>query len=181
MNCEKIKLRALEPDDIERLYQWENDTEIWKYTNTLVPVSKFDLEQFVLSSDKDPYKQKQVRFIIDVMGNEGKVSSIGTADLFEFEPRHRRAGVGIMITKKARRNHFATMALEQLIKYAFEVLNLHQLFCNIALNNDYSIALFKKLGFEKSGIKKEWLFEDNKWTDEIMMQLLNKDKQVNKQ
>lgn len=174
MNNETIELRALEPDDIERLYRWENDMEIWKYTNTLVPFSKFDLEQFVLSSDKDPYKQKQVRFIIDLTPKEGKTISIGTADLFEFEPRHRRAGVGIMIAKEARRNHFATIALEQLIKYAFDVLNLHQLFCNIAVNNENSIALFKKLGFEQSCVKKDWLFEDNKWTDEIMMQLLNK-------
>ena len=43
MENELIRLRALEPDDVQVLYKWENDTEVWKVSNTIVPFSKYML------------------------------------------------------------------------------------------------------------------------------------------
>jgi len=174
MKSTQLNLRALEPQDIETLYDWENDFETWKYTNTLVPFSKFDLEQFVLSSDKDPFIHKQVRFMIEVVSSAQKKVPVGTIDLYEFDPINKRAGVGVMIIQEERGKHYASMALEKLKYYAFNILNLHQIFCNIASDNTSSIHLFEGAGFEKSGVKKEWIFSNNGWKDELTMQLINK-------
>jgi len=41
-----ISLRAVEPADIDLLYHWENDTSIWKVSNTLTPYSHFQIEEY---------------------------------------------------------------------------------------------------------------------------------------
>lgn len=163
----KISLRPLEPEDIEMLYQWENNMEIWEVSNTRTPYSKYILAQYIKESAKDIYETKQVRFIIQT-DNEVPV---GAVDLFDFEPYHLRAGVGILIHKAEDQNKgFATDTLVALSRYAFETLGLKQLFANIAADNLKSIYLFEKGGFEKVGIKKNWLKTRDGWKDEILFQ-----------
>jgi diamine N-acetyltransferase len=43
---ENIHLRALEPEDVDVLYKWENNREIWHVSNTQTPFSRYVLEQF---------------------------------------------------------------------------------------------------------------------------------------
>ena len=163
----KISLRAIEPDDIELLYQWENNMEIWNVSNTKTPFSKYILAEYIQESVKDIYETKQLRLIIQ---NEN-LQPVGAVDLFDFEPYHMRAGIGILIHKEENRNHgYATDALNAIFGYALEVLGLKQLFANIASKNDTSIHLFEKVGFEKVGTKKNWLKSLSGWEDEVMLQ-----------
>ena len=163
----KIALRPLEPEDIGLLYQWENDMDIWEVSNTKTPFSKHILAQYIIESAKDIYETKQLRLIIQ---NE-KLEPVGAIDLFDFEPYHLRAGVGILIHNKQDQNKgYATDALFALSKYTFEVLGLKQLYANISADNETSIKLFEKCGFEKAGTKKNWLKTVTGWKDEILFQ-----------
>jgi diamine N-acetyltransferase len=167
-----IKLRALEPGDVELLYEWENDTSVWKVSNTLVPFSRFQLEEYVLNAHNDIYATKQLRLIIDVQEEIGGVKSLGTIDLFDFDPVHLRAGIGILIREPYRRKGFASDALGLFITYAFDTLRLHQLYCNISPENLNSIRLFEKHGFTRCGIKKDWVHDGMNWQEEWMFQLI---------
>lgn len=163
----KTTLRPLEPDDIELLYQWENNMEIWNVSNTKTPFSKFILAEYIIESVKDIYQTKQLRLIIQ---NEN-MEPVGAVDLFDFDPYHMRAGIGILIHKEENRNHgYATDALNAIFNYALEVLGLKQLYANISAKNEVSIHLFEKAGFTQSGIKKNWLKTPAGWEDEIFMQ-----------
>jgi len=163
----KTTLRPLEPDDIELLYQWENNMEIWNVSNTKTPFSKFILAEYIIESVKDIYETKQLRLIIQ---NEN-MEPVGAVDLFDFDPYHMRAGIGILIHKEENRNHgYATDALNAIFNYALEVLGLKQLYANISAKNEVSIHLFEKAGFTQSGIKKNWLKTPAGWEDEIFMQ-----------
>ncbi|HSO86623.1 MAG TPA: GNAT family N-acetyltransferase [Draconibacterium sp.] len=163
----RISLRAIEPDDIELLYQWENNMEIWNVSNTRTPFSKYILAEYIKESVKDIYETKQLRLIIQ---NEN-LEPVGAVDLFDFDPYHMRAGIGILIHQKENRNHgYATDALNAIFNYSLEALGLKQLYANIACKNDISIHLFEKVGFEKVGIKKNWLKTLHGWEDEIMLQ-----------
>lgn len=175
-----LVLRAMEPQDIDLLYAWENNMDLWKLGNHRIPFSRFDLEQYVLSSDKDPYTHKQVRFMIDLLDQEKQKRTIGNADLFDFDPANQRAGIGILIVAEERNKGYAHRALEQLIHYAFQVLNLHQLYANVLTSNTISIELFKKSNFKTIGLKKDWNLFHGQWEDEIMLQLINPPKQQNK-
>ena len=163
----KIALRPLEPEDIDILYKWENDMSIWEVSNTKTPFSKHVLAQYLIEAARDIYETKQLRLIIQ---NE-KLEAVGAVDLFDFEPYHLRAGVGVLIHNAADKNKgYASDALKALSNYAFEILGLKQLYANITADNLISIKLFEKSGFEKVGIKKDWIKTPSAWKDEILFQ-----------
>jgi diamine N-acetyltransferase len=171
MKYKNIKLRALEPEDLELLYEWENDDNYWSISNTVSPFSRFTLKRYIENSHKNIFETGQQRFMIDHV--EDKIT-IGTIDVFDFDPFHKRAGIGILIADKAyRRKGYASMSLICLINYCFKTLQLHQLYCNILASNTGSINLFKKHGFVEIGIKKEWVLVENGYVDEYMFQLIN--------
>jgi diamine N-acetyltransferase len=163
-----ISLRAPEPEDLDLLYIWENDPSIWQVSGTLTPFSRYILKQYLEHADKDIYQVKQVRFIIQLTDNHRPV---GAVDLFDFDPHHHRAGLGILIADPSdRRKGYAGEALETMTEYCFRVLNLHQVYCNVAAGNQASIRLFQEAGFEQCGRKKEWLFRGSGYEDELLFQ-----------
>ncbi|MBN4051414.1 GNAT family N-acetyltransferase [bacterium AH-315-M05] len=174
----KIKLRAIEPSDIDLLHKWENDRSIWSVSNTIAPFSRKEIEEYI-TSIRDIYADKQLRLMIvknlkSPSGEGGVKGEIGCIDLFDFDKNNLRAGVGILIAEPSQRQKgYASEALELLIKYCFTILNLHQLYCNIPVDNEASIKLFKKHGFQEIGVKKDWIRTGNKWVDEYLFQLVN--------
>ena len=165
---ENIKLRALEPEDLDLFYQWENDSTIWKISQTYTPFSKHILSRYLENAHQDIFTAKQLRLMIEKDG-----VSIGTIELFDFEPIHMRAGLGIWIVQESdRRKGYAKEALILMIEYAFFKLQLNQLYCNISASNQPSINLFSSLDFMLIGAKKKWNKSPNGWEDELMFQLL---------
>lgn len=165
---EKIQLRALEPSDLEILYQWENNTNIWKVSKTITPYSKHLLTKYLSNAHQDIFTAKQLRLMIE---KEGKV--IGTIELFDFEPIHQRAGVGIWIAdQEERQKGHAKEALQLIIEYAFQHLQLKQIYCNISSGNKASINLFSGLDFILVGVKKDWNKTQEGWDDELLFQRL---------
>jgi diamine N-acetyltransferase len=171
MKYKKIRLRAIEPEDLELLYEWENDNSYWAISNTVSPFSRYTLKRYIENSHKTIFETGQLRLMIEHI--EDKIT-IGTIDVFEFDPFHKRAGIGILIANELyRRKGYATMSLTCLIKYCFKTLQLHQLYCNILSNNFISIDLFKKHGFVQIGIKKDWILAESGYIDVHMFQLIN--------
>lgn len=165
----KINLRALEPEDLDFLYQIENNSSFWEVSHTQTPFSKFILKQYIENAHLDIYEAKQVRFIIEE--NTSK-KAIGTIDIFDFNPQHKRAGIGVLIHPNFQEKGYATEALSVLIQYCFSSLNLHQLYANITSDNSKSIQLFTKYNFTKVGVKKDWIFSKGKFKDEVLYQLI---------
>ena len=161
-------MRALEPSDLDTLYHWENDINIWKVSQTITPFSKHVLSQYLANAHQDIFTARQLRLII-----VKESRSIGTIDLFDFEPVHKRAGVGILIADQGdRQKGYAREALELLINYAFKQLQLKQIYCNISSINKASINLFSGLDFMLVGVKKDWNKTQEGWEDELLFQRL---------
>jgi diamine N-acetyltransferase len=109
-----VRLRALEPEDVDILYKWENDTNVWKVSNTVVPFSRHILRQFIDSQKYDVFETRQLRLIIEAK-DSGR--PVGTIDLFDIDPYNRRAGIGVLIyDKKERCQGYASSALQILIR-----------------------------------------------------------------
>ncbi len=167
---DKIQLRAPEISDLDIIFNIENDVELWHLSNTISPFSRFDLEQYIISLDKDIFKTGQLRLMIE---DDGK-NVVGIVDLFDFDPINKRAGVGIIILKEMQGSGFGKSALELLTEYCESVLQLHQLYCNIEIDNVASIKLFEHSGFVKAGLKKDWIRNKDYWTDELFLQKIFK-------
>ncbi|MGC4040216.1 MAG: GNAT family protein [Flavobacterium sp.] len=169
---QNIYLRALEPEDLEFIYAIENDESIWEVSNTITPYSKFLIRQYLENAHQDIYEAKQLRLAI--CKNETS-EAIGLIDLFDFDAKNKRAGVGIIIQNEINRNGgFGKEALGLMIDYAFRQLQLHQLYANIGTDNKASLSLFATFGFEKTGVKKDWNFTNNSFHDEAVFQLIKK-------
>lgn len=172
LHGEHIFLRALEPEDLEFLYVLENDENVWEISNTNTPYSKFLIKQYLQNAHQDIYEAKQLRLAI-CKKNESK--AIGLIDLFDFDPKNKRAGIGIVIQNNENKNQgFGSQALDLLIDYAFQKLDLNQLYANINVSNAVSIRLFTTFGFELIGVKKQWNFHNGNYSDEAFYQLIIK-------
>ena len=168
-----ILLRALEPSDLDFLYKLENDESVWEVSNTSTPYSKFVLKQYLDNAHRDIYEVKQLRLVICTCTDK---RAIGFVDLFDFEPRHRRVGVGIVIFSETdRKKGFASEALQLLAKYAFTHLKVHQLYDNISEDNSVSIQLFEKLGYTLAGTKRDWLTASSGFKSELLYQLIHEE------
>ena len=167
---DKIYLRSPEQRDADLMYVWENNTNNWQVSNTIVPYSKFSLEQYLLSAHLDLFTNKQIRLMICTK----KHDAVGCIDLFDFDPHHNRAGIGILIDEAQQGNGFADDALLTLIKYCFRILFLNQIYCSIGITNEKSLSLFKKHRFNLIGIRKAWnKISKNEFEDEYLLQLIN--------
>ena len=168
----QLQLRALEPKDLELLYKWENNPAVWPVSGTLAPFSRFVIEQYLTISHQDIYSSKELRLMIDL---EGSAKSIGCIDLFDFDPKNKRAGIGILIGDESeRRKGYAAEAVEIVIEYCFTTLDLHQVYCSVIANNQDSLALFRKVGFETTGSRKDWNYNHGQFVDEYFLQYIRK-------
>ncbi|MBR7115123.1 MAG: GNAT family N-acetyltransferase [Alistipes sp.] len=169
MNIEgtACRLRALEVEDIEAMYGWENDTEVWRVSGSVAPFSRNVLRRLIDEQQFDIYATRQMRLVIEC-ATSGE--AVGAVDLFEFDPHHRRAGVGIIVAPPYRRRGYALDALLTLERYAKEVLMLHQLWCSAGADNKASLSLFAKAGYAECGRRREWILSTDGATDEVLMQ-----------
>lgn len=167
---EKVALRAVEKEDAQLLFQWENDPETWQYGTVMAPFSLFQIERYVEKANNDIYAVRQMRLMID---RRDTAETIGSIDLFAFDPKNSRVAMGMLIHKTHRGKGFGEDALKLLIDYVFNTLSIHQLWCNIAEDNEPCIHLFKKFAFRLIGIKKDWVFRGTAWKNECMFQLIN--------
>jgi len=165
-----ILLRALEPTDLDFLYKLENDESVWEVSNTITPYSRFILKKYLENSHKDIFEVKQLRLVICTQTNK---KAIGCIDLYDFDPKNLRVGLGIIIfSKKEKRKGFAYEATKILCDYAFESLDVHQVYAAITEGNVASIKLFEKVGFINTGIKKDWIKSQGRFKDELHYQLI---------
>ena len=167
ITSEICRLRALEPEDLEVMYGWENDMELWRVSGTVAPFSRHMLSRLIEEQQYDIYATRQLRLVVE-RKSDGVV--VGAVDLFDFEPQHQRAGVGIVISQPYRRCGYAADALRAVERYAREVLRLNQLWCSVTEDNAASLALFDAAGYERCGLRREWILTPQGALDEVLMQ-----------
>lgn len=165
-----IYLRAIEPEDLDILYQWENDSFLWVHGCTLAPFSKFTLREYIQNSCYDIYQTRQLRMMITLKKTN---ETIGMVDLFEIDPHHERGAVGILIAPDHQRKGFGNEALQLMCSYAFGFLHLHQLYAHILQENKNSLKLFSENGFISCGLFKEWVKTENGYKNVVVMQRIN--------
>ena len=151
-----IKLRKIEPTDLPFLYQWENDASVWADGDNHNPLSRQDLHDYIESTTGDIYKDGQLRLIIEEDG-----VTLGCIDLFDFDPRNRKAALGMYIAPEHRGKGVGKQVLEQMESYAFGHLNLRLLYAVIATNNKPCSELYRTAGYQPSSPLPGWTLESS--------------------
>lgn len=161
-----VRLRAIEPEDLDMLYTVENDRQHWCVGTTNVPYSRYVLHDYIAEASSDIYTDRQVRLMIE--NEEGTV--VGMVDVVDFSPQHQRAELSIVIIKEQRHKGYATAAINNVKEYAHEVLHLHQLYAIVDKSNTDSISLFKKTNFSQGCELSDWLYDGTVYKDALLMQ-----------
>ncbi len=167
-----IILRAVEPNDLESLYRWENDVTLWKYGSTIAPLSRHLLAQYIENYTADIARDGQLRLMI-VERKSSK--AVGTIDCFDYDPTNRKAGVGLLIDPAYQHRGLGREALDTFVAYAFQFLQLHQLYAHVPLCNTPSRQLFKACGFQKSGQLHDWVHLPQGYDDALIFQKINRE------
>ncbi|MEI7504394.1 MAG: GNAT family protein [Paludibacter sp.] len=169
---ENIVLRAVEPEDLDRLYIWENNSQLWDVGNTRKPYSRFVLKQYILESSKNIYETKQLRLM---MVSKETGETVGTVDLFDFEIHNSHIALGLFVDAAFQGKGFAKASLKLIEEYVFDYLKVNQLYCHISQNNTASIKMFEQENFEKTGILKQWVKTLEGYEDIILFQQFRAD------
>ena len=164
-----LSLRIAEPEDAQRIYEWENDRSIWRVSETCSPTSRFQIEQFLLGNS-DIIANRQMRLMIDMVSEK---TPIGCVDIFDYDPIHQRAGLGILIESEHRLHGYAKRAIKMAMDYLFNDVMLHQVHCLIDATNTGSQRLFQDLGFQCTGRKKDWIKSPEGYIDALFYQFIN--------
>ena len=161
-----VRLRAIEPEDVDFIYDMENDVSIWGTGQNNVPYSHAFLMDYITSSRADIFADQQVRLIVE--NEEGE--RIGMADLYDFEPRHNRAELGILIARPYRRKGYASAAVRKLCEYGRNIVHLRQIYAVVAKNNTACLEMLKSIGFQGDTLLKEWLYNGREYEDAYFLQ-----------
>ena len=167
---ERIELRSPEPEDLELLYKMENDTRLWSIGCSTLPYSRHTLRAYLEQSTQNLYAEGQARFIITLHSGE----SVGMIDLANFDPHNSRAEVCIGILDNYRQQGIASEALSLLTTYSLDFLHLHQLYAYVPSDNEASLQLFKKVGFEVTAELKDWISKDALYKNVLLVQMIRK-------
>jgi diamine N-acetyltransferase len=166
IETDKIYLRALEPEDLDTLYLWENDVELWRFGSSLRPYSKFEIKKYIAGSVQDIVNSRQLRLMI-MEKLSGKPA--GMIDLYDYDPINLRAGVGVLLGVEFRKKGYGLDALNSVKRYANRFLHIHTLFAHIPESNTASIALFSASGFEKAGLLTDWIKTDKGFENVVLL------------
>ncbi|MGN0186413.1 MAG: GNAT family N-acetyltransferase [Paludibacteraceae bacterium] len=171
LTSDRITLRAPEPEDLDSFYRWENDTALWAFGNTIEPFSRYTLRQYIATADQDIYTKRQLRLMVERKADK---MVVGAVDLFDFDPLHQRAGIGLLIDKTCRREGFAAESLTLLCNYAFGVLHLKQVYAHVPIDNTACLDFFDKATpFVHTATLRSWLQRNNIYVDVTVWQLIN--------
>jgi RimJ/RimL family protein N-acetyltransferase len=165
---ERIYLRPLELDDLERCQRWINDPEVNRYlVSGRFPINRLKEEEWLRSHYKS---DRDVIFAICLKdGNE----HIGNCGLHFINWIDRNAVLGIMIGEKREWNKgYGTEAVKLLLKYAFDTLNLERVELTVFDYNKRGIKAYEKAGFKVEGRLRRKRFKDGRYFDEIVMAIL---------
>lgn len=166
---EILKLRALEESDLNLLYEWENDSNNWLYTSTLMPFSKHTLLEYIRNCQTDIFSQETLKLIIELA--DGTV--VGTLDVYNIDHFNGRAELGVFVDSKYRGNGYAAMAYNLFKDYAFGYLGWVNLYSIVPETNSPMHAVMHRTGFISSGTLKKWIKVSREYEDAVIYTCIN--------
>ncbi len=163
-----VRLRAMEPEDLEATYKWVNDGEVTLWLTSLrYPVSRKAEQQWIDDGPANSFGG--VRLAIET--NDGK--HIGGINLHRVNPEDRMAGLGIMIGEKDHwSNGYGTDAIKTLLSFAFDEMNLHRVWLHVFADNERAIGCYQKCGFREEGRLRQEVYQDGRYYDVVVMGVL---------
>lgn len=163
---EKCYLSPVCMDDVEKYTEWLNDMEIGQFVTLSDTVLDIDKEGVLLRKLMD---EEHIFAIVEKDTNK----VIGNCGIHNVSQVHRNASLGIFIGEKTFWNQgIGTEATNLLLDFAFNILNLHNIYLSVMSYNKRAIRCYEKIGFKKIGVQREFMFVSGKYHDVYLYDML---------
>lgn len=166
---ERVRLRAIEREDIPRFLRWFNDPEVRRYLAMYRPLSRAEEERWV---DSLLTRREDIVFAIEVKEGEGWVH-IGNVGLHRIDWKNRVATLGIVIGERGYWGKgYGTEAVKTMLRYAFGELGLNRVELETYSFNPRAQRCYKRAGFRREGVRRQALYREGEFHDVITMGIL---------
>lgn len=170
---EKVYLSPLNPDDAEIFAKWNNDHRITDWTHWTPRMITLKVQREYLeeaSTKKDSYQ-----FAIVKKNNNNPVWILW---LHKVNWINKTATLWIMIWEIDEHNKwYWTDAITTLLWFAFNTLNLYNVYLDVKSFNEKAIACYKKCGFKEIWVRHHCEYCNGVWYDLIFMEALKPDRE----
>ncbi len=167
---ERIRLRAVEREDVKKFCVWVNDPEVTRHLTLYLPMSTVDEEHWFDSLGKRDPNEKPL--VIEIHDGDGW-KMIGNCGVFGIDPISRLGELGIMIGEKDEWNKgYGTETMSLLLRHCFETLNLNRVYLHVYAENLRGKRAYEKAGFVEEGRLREAVYKRGKYDDVIVMSVL---------
>lgn len=168
----RLILRAIHQSDAQFVHRNFSDFQTVLYSNALEPPSLEKVEQMIDKWQENFKQQQVIRWGITIKEQNLVIGSCGYKKIIT---KHRRAEIGYEIFVEYRRQGFMSEALNAVIQFGFEIIELNRIEATVNSDNLASILLLKKLGFTEEGILRDYEFKQDKFIDLKLFSLLQRD------
>lgn len=166
---ERVRLRAIEREDIPRFLRWLNDPEVTRYLTIFMPLSREEEEHWF-----EQQLQDRSRKVLAIETEDGE--HIGNISLEDIHWKDRQATLGIVIGEKERWGQgYGTDAVRTLLRFAFEELNLNRIQLSVFDFNERARRCYRRCGFQEEGVLRQAHYTEGRYHDVIQMAILRED------
>ena len=171
MKPRRVSLRAFGSEDLDRTLEWVNDPEVTRFTGTVFPISSAEHQLWYQELLKD-----RTRKMFAIVSSDGK--HIGNIGLKAIDWISRNAEVQVYIGEaEFRGKGYGTEAIEAVVEFAFERLNLHRIYARVFSYNERAMKSFEQCGFQNEGLMREHVFRDGRYHGVAILGILREKKE----
>lgn len=175
---ERVRLRALEPSDVDTIWGWHQDHEFHVLDGWVYPSPRSQIAELVERVSAPAYSgvwlgiETRTETGTGTMAETGTGTLIGYTNLKRASEEHRTADFGIAIGRDHWDGGYGTDATRTMLRFGFTQMNLHRVALGVMDDNARAQRVYEKCGFQVEGRERESKFRDGRWHDMVRMSIL---------
>lgn len=164
----KVRLRAYRKEDAPQAQAYLNEPEIKRLLGGApFPLTLWDEEKWI---SQQSARSETYSFAIETLSDNRYIGGCG---INQLDWKNRVVELGIFIGDKAYWDQgYGTDALEVLLRFVFEQLNMHKVSLRVLSFNARAQKVYRRLGFQEEGCLRQERFVDGAYYDLVVMGLL---------
>jgi RimJ/RimL family protein N-acetyltransferase len=167
---ERVRLRGVREEDLSALARWEMDAGRMTTQSTWVaPPSEAAAKERIAGWSAN--QKDDLGFAVETL--EDPPVLVGHVALWDARPKDRCATLGIGLGREHIGRGYGTDAMRIIVGYGFREMGLHRIELSVAPFNMAGIRAYEKAGFTEEGRRRELVWHDGRWYDEVMMSVLD--------
>jgi RimJ/RimL family protein N-acetyltransferase len=166
---EIVRLRAVEEGDWEVHYYNRFDSESRRLLDYEVelPPTEQEAKDLICKFINFTLGTGRIMFTIETLDGV----NVGGLNLNSVDERNGTFSIGMQIDQNHRGKGYGTAAMKILLKYAFHERRLNKYYGSILYGNIASGTMLKKLGCKEEGRRRQMVYSNGRYYDEILFGL----------